>query len=248
MPEPTRPAVWGPGLTLVWTLVLGIAFVVAQTIAVAFYIVLTMGGPPARDKIEGVLASLQFDGRLMAVCSFATLLVGVPVIIGIVKLKRGSVLSDYLGFIWPNRRQWWRWSLSTIAICLLADAALSLFHQPAVSDFMLKTYTGTSPRWILWLALVVAAPLFEEICFRGFIFKGLAASRLRWQGATLITAILWTAIHVQYDWYGLATIFIFGLVLGTVRAMTNSTLLTMFLHSLINLLATIETAIALGRL
>jgi membrane protease YdiL (CAAX protease family) len=233
---------------LLWTVVIGIAFLVVQTVAVVFYIAFTMRPLPPRDKMQDALGSLQFDGRLMAVCSFATLLVCVPVIIGIVKLKRGSVLKSYLGFTLPSFRQVWRWSLATVAVCLLADGILSLFHQAAVSDFMLKTYTGTSQRWILWLALVVAAPVFEEICFRGFIFKGLAASRLRWQGATLITALLWTAIHVQYDWYGLANIFIFGLLLGTVRAMTNSTVLTMFLHSLINLLATLETAIALGRL
>jgi membrane protease YdiL (CAAX protease family) len=206
-----------------------------------------MGEPP-RDKMRDALASLQFDGRLISLCSFATVLVCVPAIIGIVKLKRDSRIRDYLGLTLPSARQFWGWSLVTVAVCLLTDAVFSLFHQAAVSEFMLKTYASTSPRWVLWLALAVAAPVFEEICFRGFIFKGLAASRLHWYGATLITAVLWTSIHLQYDLYGMATIFVLGLVLGTARAMTNSTVLTMLLHCLINLLATVETAIALGRL
>jgi membrane protease YdiL (CAAX protease family) len=235
-------------VTLLWAVLIGVAFLFVQIFAAAFYIVLTMGGPPPRAQLHDVLASLQFDGRLVSLCSFATAFVCVPLIIGIVKLKRGARLKYYLGLTRPSLRQFWGWSLFTIAFCLLSDAVFILFHQPTVSEFMLKTYTSTSPRWILWLALAVGAPVFEETCFRGFIFTGLAASRLRWQGATLITALLWAAIHVQYDWYGISAIFALGLVLGTARAMTKSTLLTMFLHCLINLVAIAETAIALGRL
>lgn len=110
---------------------------------------------------------------------------------------------------------------------------------------MLKAYGSASPRWLLWLAVNIGAPIFEEISFRGFLFKGLAASRLRWQGATVITAVLWAVIHQQYDWYGLAVVFALGLLLGVVRAKTHSTVLTMWLHCLINLVATAQVAFAL---
>lgn len=113
---------------------------------------------------------------------------------------------------------------------------------------MLKAYGSASPRWLIWVAVLIAAPIFEEVCFRGFLFKGLAASRLRWQGATVITAVLWAAIHIQYDWYGIGAVFGLGLLLGTTRALTNSTLLTIWLHGLINLLATVQAAIALRQL
>jgi membrane protease YdiL (CAAX protease family) len=95
------------------------------------------------------------------------------------------------------------------------------------------------------VAIVVGAPIFEEIAFRGFLFKGLAASRLRWFGATIITSLLWAGIHLQYDWYEVSVIFVLGLVLGSARAMTNSTLLTIWLHCLVNILATIQVAIML---
>jgi membrane protease YdiL (CAAX protease family) len=39
-------------------------------------------------------------------------------------------------------------------------------------------------------------------------------------------------------------IFAFGLILGAVRTMTNSTLLTIWLHCIVNVLALAETAIA----
>jgi membrane protease YdiL (CAAX protease family) len=232
---------------MLWTLLIGIVFLIAQVIAAGVYIAFAMRDVP-RAKMRDALGTLQFDGAFVSLCAFGSLIACVPLIVGIVKLKRNANLKDYLGLTLPSLRQLWRWSLFTVAFCLLTDGVISLLHQPMVSDFMLKTYANTSPRWLLWLALAVAAPVFEEICFRGFIFTGLAASRLRWQGATIITALLWASIHVQYDWYGMATIFALGLVLGAARAMTGSTLLTMSLHCLINLLATIETAIALGRL
>jgi CAAX protease family protein len=112
----------------------------------------------------------------------------------------------------------------------------------------LRRVVSTNPRWVLWLAGAVAAPITEEIFFRGFLFKGLAASRLRWYGAAVITSLLWAASHSQYDWYGIFAIFAFGLILGTVRAMTNSTLLTIWLHGLVNVLALAEMAIALGQI
>jgi membrane protease YdiL (CAAX protease family) len=40
-------------------------------------------------------------------------------------------------------------------------------------------------------------------------------------------------------------IFALGLVLGAARAMTNSTLLTMWLHCLVNTIATVQVAMML---
>jgi uncharacterized protein len=236
--------VWGPIATLAWSLLIALTFLVTQVFAVFIYYAATAFDRP-RGQLESALKDLKFDGLLLAICTFATLLFCAPLIIGIAKLKRGSRLRDYLALNLPSARQIWRWTLITIVFCLLIDAILLLLGQPPVPEFMLKVYVSTHPRWVLWLALAVGAPLSEEICFRGFIFKGLAESRLRWYGATIVTAILWAAIHLQYDWYGISCIFALGLLLGTARARTNSTLLTMWLHSVINIIATAETAIAL---
>ena len=240
-------AVWGPVATLLWGVLIAIVFLVAQIFAAVIYIVATMRELP-RDKVHAVLAGLKFDGMFLSLCTFATLLVCTPLIVGIAKLKRGSKLTDYLGLTVPRPRQFLQWSLITSVFCGLTDLILSLLHQQTVSDFMLKAYGSTNPRWILWLALTVGAPISEEIFFRGFIFKGLAVSHLRWYGATVVTSVFWAAIHVQYDWYGISAIFSLGLVLGIARAMTNSTLLTIWLHCLVNVLATAETAIALRQM
>ena len=94
------------------------------------------------------------------------------------------------------------------------------------------------------LAIVVAAPVSEETLFRGFFFAGVAHSRIGVPGAIILGSLIWALIHLQYDFYGMATIFFSGLLLGYVRFKTGSIYATMFLHGLMNLLATIETVIA----
>ena len=240
-------AVWGPFATLAWTVLIAIVFIVVQFAASLFYFAATMFDRP-RGPMASAATELKFDGVFLSVCTFATLFFCAPLIIVIVKLKPGARIRDYLALNFPRARQVWRWTLVTIAFCLLTDAILMLFQQPTVPEFMNKVYSTMHPRWVLWLALAVGAPLFEELCFRGFIFTGLAASRLQWYGAAVITSVLWAAIHVQYDWYGVSFVFGLGLLLGTVRAKTNSVVLTMWLHCLTNIIATLETAIALRQL
>ena len=241
-----RPAVWGLVATILWSVLIGVIFLVVQFFVLAVYILVTMGDPG--DQIAAVLRQLEFDGTFLSFATFANVLVCVPVIMGIAKLKRGSRLKDYLGLRWAPLGQVLRWSLITLVVCFLCDVFFLLLRQPIVPEFMLKAYGSASPRWLLWLAVNIGAPIFEEICFRGFLFKGLAASRLRWQGATVITAVLWAVIHQQYDWYGLAVVFALGLLLGVVRAKTHSTVLTMWLHCLINLVATAQVAFALRQM
>ena len=241
-----NPSVWGPAATLLWGLLIAIVFLVVQVLATGVYLLLTVGDPG--QKMPAVLKNLEFDGTFLAVCSLATMLVCAPVILGIAKLKRGSRLRDYFGLKWPRLGQGVYWSAITVGFCLLNDAIFLLFGRPTVPEFMSKAYSSASPRWLLWLALIIAAPVLEEICFRGFLFKGLAASRLRWTGATIVTAVLWAAIHLQYDWPETATIFFLGLVLGTARALTGSIPLVLWLHALVNILATVQVAIALRQL
>jgi membrane protease YdiL (CAAX protease family) len=222
-------------------------FVVVQIFAALIYVIVTMRDLP-RDKVHAALAALAFDGLFQSVCTFATLLICVPLIVGIAKLKRGSKLKDYLGLKVPRLRQLLVWSIITIALGALIDVILSLLHEHKIPEVMLKVYSSSEPRWPLWLAVVVAAPIFEEIAFRGFILKGLAASRLRWSGAVLVTSLLWAAIHWQYDRYEVSVIFALGLVFGAARALTNSILLTMWLHCLVNILASVQIEIALRQI
>jgi len=60
-----------------------------------------------------------------------------------------------------------------------------------------------------------------------------------------LSALAWALIHFQYDLYGVATIFVSGLLLGCARLQTGSIYATMFMHGLMNLIATIEVVVFL---
>ena len=165
-----------------------------------------------------------------------------------VKLKRGSDLKTYLGITLPNKRQFFQWFVATIVFILVSDCVSFFLGKPIVPEFMIKTYTSLKSPWILWLALLLAAPLFEELFFRGFLIKGLSASVLHWYGAVVLSSAAWAGIHLQYDLYGITVIFLLGLILGTAGVKTGSSILTMFLHSFCSFVATAETMIHLGRI
>jgi membrane protease YdiL (CAAX protease family) len=91
--------------------------------------------------------------------------------------------------------------------------------------------------------VVIVAPISEEVAFRGFLFRGLSASWLGVSGTLIATSAAWTAMHVQYDAFTLAQIFLIGLLLGWIRWASGSTLLTIGLHMLANLAATVQAAL-----
>ncbi len=52
------------------------------------------------------------------------------------------------------------------------DALTILLNQPVVPESMILAYQTAYISVFLWIAFVLAAPLFDEIFFRGFLFEG----------------------------------------------------------------------------
>jgi CAAX protease family protein len=95
--------------------------------------------------------------------------------------------------------------------------------------------------------VVAATPIGEESLFRGFLFRGwLRSPRDAWP-VILLTAFLWSIVHVQYDWFVIAQVFCFGVLLGWLRWASGSAILTMLLHALINAEGMFETFLTLHR-
>ena len=149
---------------------------------------------------------------------------------------------------WPDRRWLATGLISLVALIALGDAALYLAGEQLVTPFQLQSYTtAASQGWLaaMWIAAVIMAPAGEEVIFRGFLFRGWARSdRTTWP-AIVVISLLWAALHVQYDWAGIAQIFVVGLYLGWMRWRSGSLLLTFLLHALFNLEGTLETVVQL---
>jgi uncharacterized protein len=195
----------------------------------------------------GQLPDFSGDGAAITL----VIAVSTPVEVLLVALfagRAGGNAADYLGLIWPRRGEVVV-GFAAMAVLIVAGNVLSWFvGRSLVTPFQIDIYTTASAGgWLLWLwfAVVVLTPIGEEILFRGFLFRGwLQSPRDAWP-VIVATSLLWALIHVQYDWYVISQIFIFGLLLGWIRWATGSTVLTMLLHGLINTEGMIETVVDL---
>jgi len=127
---------------------------------------------------------------------------------------------------------------------VLVDGITWLFGRDIVTPFQLDIYrTASAAGWLPWLLLtvVVVTPISEEMLFRGFLFCGWHRSPRDVWPLIIVTALLWAVVHLQYDPYVIAQVFAYGWVLGWLRWVTGSTILTMFLHGVINFEGMVET-------
>jgi uncharacterized protein len=89
-------------------------------------------------------------------------------------------------------------------------------------------------------SVVLAAPLTEEIMFRGALFSGIASSRLGRTGAVLITAALWALAHASgAPWLFVGLLFMMGIALGLLLLRFGSLWVTIACHASWNALSSL---------
>ena len=205
----------------------------------------TRGDKDTAHFEQAILAMAQ-DGYVLSVATFLATVFGIGLILGIIKLKRHAVLKDYLAITPVGGKTLLKWIGAVVVFVMLSDLLTLSLGRPISPEFMLTIYSSAKPVWMFWFALVVCAPLFEEVFFRGFLHKGLANSFLKPTGAVITTAIAWALIHLQYDLYGIATIAVAGLLLGAARVYTRSLITPIVLHAFMNVVATTQAAYAIA--
>ena len=107
------------------------------------------------------------------------------------------------------------------------------------TDFLGWAEPGVAELVYDYLGAVVFAPVVEEILCRGFLFLGLR-KRLGTAPALLLSSLLFALLHVQYDLFGLLSVFLFGVICALLAWRTNSILPGIILHAIYNLLLTIS--------
>jgi uncharacterized protein len=186
--------------------------------------------------VEGI----DSDGLLLSLASWITLPFVVGFIVLLVKLRGRWSAHDYLAM----RPVGWKSLFVGLGSIVLLAAAFEgidvLLGHPSTGEFMIQVYQTAGFVPLLWATLLVEAPLFEELFFRGFMFRGIQQSRLGSAGAIVITSLAFTAIHVQYNAYELTWVLALGVLLGVARCKSGSVYLTMAMHALANLIALVE--------
>ncbi len=102
------------------------------------------------------------------------------------------------------------------------------YPDPELSDLFSGLLSG-----------VIAAPIFEEAVFRGFLFLGLQ-KRIGVTGAAVISSLLFGVIHIQYDFWAIFNVTIFGFICTWLAWRTQSIKTGIIFHMIYNLLITID--------
>lgn len=160
--------------------------------------------------------------------------------------RKGARAADYLGWIWPRTGQIVFGVLGVAGFVIVGNLVSVLLGRNIVTDFQVDIFRSASAQGalpLLWLAVVVVTPIGEEALFRGFLFRGWHRTPHDAWATIAGTALLFALIHVQYDSFVIAQVFVAGLLLGWMRWATGSTLLTMLLHALINIEGMLETTL-----
>lgn len=234
--KPATP--WGLWATLGLSFLIGAVFVFVQILVLVALVILwtATGQKLAPEEIET-------NGLLLALATLA----GTPAALGAIWFfctrRQGMSISEYLA-LWPvPKTTYVKCGLALVILIAVGDGMTKLLDKPVVPEFMVKAYETAGFLPILWLAVIVAAPLGEEVFFRGFLFRGIEHSRLGGTGAILISATGWAVIHLQYELFVILQLWVFGLVLGVVRLKTQSLYPAIFMHSLSNFIASVQVAI-----
>lgn len=229
--SPCKPL--GVGATLVWSagaLVAWIGAQVALAIAATYWL--------------GASVDLASDATVISVVIIGAAPAALIVFALAARTARCGI-AEYLALRWPAPRHV---ALGVLCFALLIPAVdiVSWLAGHEVSPaFVTDVYRsaragGALP--FLVVALVVATPVVEETLFRGLLLPGLAASRLGPAAAIGLTAAAWALMHMQYAPFYLIQAMAFGVAFGWLRLASGSTLLTIVLHGVVNLVSLIQAA------
>jgi membrane protease YdiL (CAAX protease family) len=232
------PRIWKFWDTALWGLFIFAAMFVGQ-LAVVAYFVLRQEGP------IDIAAAIHVVGSGLAIS--LSVITGLPAVVAALwiatRLSR-TPFADYLALRWTSWRNFLFGVIALIILVMVWDLVSRATGREVEPGFMgdvLKSALDDGALWLLVIAFCVAAPITEEIFARGFLYRGWSETFLRPAGAIVLSSIVWTMLHLQYDWFFLGEVFSIGLLLGYVRYRSNSTWLTIVIHGLNNLAATLQT-------
>jgi membrane protease YdiL (CAAX protease family) len=237
------PRIWKFWGTALWGLFIFAAMFAGQIAVVAWFVLRREGPIDLAAAIHvvggGLTISLSVIMGLPAV--LAALWIGIRV--------SRTPFADYLALRWPS---WTNLLIGVVALFVLVmgwDLVSRAAGREVAPGFMgevLKSARADGALWLLVIAFTVAAPITEEFFARGFLYRGWSESFLGPVGAIILSSVVWTALHLQYDWFFLGEVFSIGLLLGYLRYRSNSTWLTVIVHGLNNLAAVVQTILLAG--
>lgn len=218
--------------TLAWTGAGALALIVAQLLGVLLCILALRLTTGAQLHLHAGLGQMgpTLLGSVVLSAAWTILFVW-----GLTRIRTPEV-GEYLALRWPTPRQFGIGIAAFIGF-MIAQALLARYLEASGdAKFMLDLVSSARAANAMPLvvaAVLFAAPIGEELAFRGFLYRTL---ELKFGGivAIIVTALGWAALHIQYSLTAILVIFAGGLLFGAIRRYSGSLYLTMVMHALWN--------------
>ncbi|WP_299186254.1 type II CAAX endopeptidase family protein [uncultured Psychrobacter sp.] len=235
-PQPKRPALFSR--LGAFSLVIGmvIAFFISQLMGV--YIAGRLWLPATKSTTIGDIFFFgSNDGTVVSVSIIISCILLMALSYLIVRVKSGDI-REYLA-IKPFSLAVGIGMFGILLLFMIGSQALTYFLDKSPLVFVDPLYQSVSSVWLLVFAMVIVAPIYEELVFRGILWSAVAEqfAPAKLNGALLasiVTSFIFAVIHLQYGIYEITTIVVLAFVFCYARIKSGSLVLPMLLHIINN--------------
>ena len=243
-----------PGVVLLFIGIIGL-FLALQLLGIYLFAPVVFNDFPLTTAQRFGMGS--FDGTVTSYAMMFTLVALLVIIYAIVRWRIHSVSSasvmpadfknagasykvaNYLGFK-PFALNVAIGFVGLWLLFVISTETLTYILEKNPTAFVDDLYDSANPKWLLIVTMVIVAPIYEEVMFRGILWSAVreqfAGSKGAWV-ATISTSVLFSIIHLQYEFYEMSVIFILALLLGYARSRSGSLYVPILLHIINNGLA-----------
>ena len=225
--------------TLLLIIGMVIFFFISQLIGI--YIAGKLVLPTAKSATVGDIFFFgSNDGTVVSI----SIMIGCVLLVAISALVirvRGGNLKQYL-VLRPFSLAVGMGMIGLLLIFMIGSQALTYMLDKSPLAFVDPLYQSVSSVWLLIFAMVIVAPIYEELIFRGILWSAIAEQftsppDTEYRGAivaSLVTSLIFAVIHLQYGIYEISTIVVLALLFCYARIKSGSLILPILLHIINN--------------
>lgn len=236
---------WGFWATLAISLFIFITFTLLQTLGLIAYVFINHGDSiktsldsDSTAGLETLIRQHAFNGDAISMGQLPAAIIGIALVVFFISLRKPLTVVEYLELYKPRLKSLFFY-IGMMIFAMIAMQVVNVWLDRETPKFMTEVYSSTTNLPLLWIAVGVAAPFFEEFLFRGFLLDGLKNSWIGTTGAVILTSASWAIIHMQYGWFEIATIFLLGVLFAISKLKTGSLYVPIVLHMIMNLTASV---------
>lgn len=211
-----------------------VAFFISQLIGI--YVVGSVLLPAVETlTIADIFFIGSTDGTIVSSSIIISWLLLTLLIMMIIRIKGGNI-RQYLAlnpFSWVTAVV----MISILALFMLGSQVLTHWLDKTPLDFVDPLYQSVDSVWLLVIAMVIVAPIYEEMVFRGLLWSGIREQFSMRRGtiiASVVTSVIFAVIHLQYGLYEVTTIVLLAFIFCYARIKSGSLLLPIMLHIINN--------------